>query len=320
MENIFEEYRKKMDLQDLNDKEKADLELILNKIEEMLNGERKIEGKFTIPNEIILDLAKNILSEVCPNKNLLENWKKQLSSIIRIDGKIDEKLGNYLYQLYNNPNVSVGIHGTYHSKDFDNSDNNPYFKEGIKCKYGDARRTIAFQDRGYIHAHGNISFIDFLNYNYGQRTEWMTGKWRDKEGGGREFQGYVGKNGEMVVQDNYIVVIPKNMKSIEVVVDGKIDTKFILGTFRNLEWHNGCIESGNWDSFLGNSRFNLREIERLNEEYKEKPQEEVATSKLGQETIQEQQDKEHVQNKISIRELVRTLMSKLKNKKEERGE
>lgn len=319
MESIFEEYRKKVDLQELNDEEKNNLDLIFKQIEEMLNSERKTEGKFKIPNEIILDLAKNILSQVRPKSEMLRHWKNQLSSIIKTDGKIDEKLGNYLYELYNNPNVSIGIHGTYHRQGFDNSDNNPYFKEGIKCRYSDSRRTVTFQDRGCIHAHGNISFMDLLTYNYGKQREWMTCEWNHNGTGPREFIKYVGIDGSPVVQDSYIVVIPANMSTTQVVTDGKIAPKFILGSVRNSEWRNGRIVGGNWDSFLGNSRFNLREIESLNEEYKEKTQEEVTTLKLGKETIEEQQSKEYVQDKLGLKGIIGQLMSKLRDNKE-RGE
>lgn len=313
MEEIIEEYYKKVNLEELNDEEKNNLKSILEHIEGIINSEREVEGKFKIPDEIYKDLMQDIVSQVHPNSRMIRNWKNELNSIIEVDGKIDKELGNYLYELYNNPNVSIGIHGTYHRQDFDTSDNNPYFKEGIKCRYGDSRRTVAFQDRGYIHKHGNISFIDLLNYNYGAQKDWMICEWEYKEDGYREFQKYIGKDGSTVVQDNYIVVIPANMETTEVVTDGKIPPKFILGTFRNSKWNRGYIEKGIWDSFVRNSRFNLKEIESLNEEYETKSQEEVTTDRLGKETIVEQQSKENVEAKLGLRENLKKLMSRLRN-------
>lgn len=314
MKEIIEEYYKKVNLEELNDEEKNNLKSILEHIEGIINSERETEGKFKIPDEIYKDLMQDIVSQVHPNSRNIICWENKLNSIIKLDGKIDKELGNYLYELYNNPNVSIGIHGTYHRQDFDTSDNNPYFKEGIKCKYCDSRRTVAFQDRGYIHAHGNISFINLLNYNYGAQKDWMTCEWKDNEDGySREFKKYIGKDGTAVVQDNYIVVIPANMKTTEAVTDGKIPPKFILGTFRNSKWNIGCIERGAWDSFVRNSRFNLKEIENLNEEYKTKSQEEVTTDRLGKETIEEQQSKENVEAKLGLREKLEKLMLRLRN-------
>ena len=72
-----------------------------------------------------------------------------------------------LLQLYNNPDVSLGVHGTAAIKGKENETASKILKEGLMCRYGDIRRTVAFQNKGQIHAHGNIEYEELINYKYG---------------------------------------------------------------------------------------------------------------------------------------------------------
>lgn len=75
-----------------------------------------------------------------------------------------EEIKDILLQLYNNKDITIGAHGTA----INPLSNQPQIicNEGLMCRYGDLRRTVAFQDRGLIHAHGNITFEDLLQYKY----------------------------------------------------------------------------------------------------------------------------------------------------------
>ena len=85
----------------------------------------------------------------------------------KVDGAGEKDVGEKLWALFSDPEISVGVHGTVAETDSGlGSEDSPFFTTGVGCRYGDLRRTIAFQDRGRIHAHGNITFPELLSYNY----------------------------------------------------------------------------------------------------------------------------------------------------------
>lgn len=70
-------------------------------------------------------------------------------------------------ELYNNEDVSLGVHGTGLIKDEQSKKAKEILNNGLMCRYGDIRRTVSFQDRRKIHAHGGISLEDIKSYGYG---------------------------------------------------------------------------------------------------------------------------------------------------------
>ena len=138
----------------------------------LLNTDREEkDNKFKFPDSLLFDEIEEFTNFKCPNKHQLLESLRRLHIFINMDNKIDKDLGEELFELYNNPNVSMGVHGAYHFQDFDASENSPYLTKGIRCRYGNANRTVSFQDRGKVHAHGNISFLDLITYSYGKQSE-----------------------------------------------------------------------------------------------------------------------------------------------------
>ena len=101
-----------------------------------------------------------------------------------------------------------------------------------------------------------------------------------------------------------------------------ISPKFIFGSLRNTEVNSfGRICGGNWDSFVKNSRFNLKEIEDLNQEYMQKEDEKhKSTQDLGKETIELNMDKNHLTDLNVVYNLVGKLRNLFREKITNRGE
>ena len=103
-------------------------------------------------------------------------------------------------------------------------------QNGLMCRYGDIRRTVAFQDRGLIHAHGNIGYEDLISYSYGN----------DKVGYVYErvkhdkVESLVPKRVDLE-QVSYILAIPKDMKTTDEVLYSTEKMQFATEYASNLE-------------------------------------------------------------------------------------
>lgn len=135
-----------------------------------------------------------------------------------------------LLELYNNEDISIGAHGTALIKDEKYTKANEICKNGLMCRYDDLRRTVAFQDRGLIHAHGNIKFEELINYSYGN----------DKVGYVREIvrqgnvESFVPKKVDLE-QVSYILAIPKDMKTTDEALYNTGKRQFATEYANNLE-------------------------------------------------------------------------------------
>ena len=153
---------------ELNEQLKEKAEEFSRRIEELKTAEVP-EGKFKLPADCFDDLAKELEYE---NEHGFSNATVRyldfaVGRLEKLDGNIDKEIGEKLWALFSDPEISLGIHGTVDEVDSPTwSSNGPIFRTGLGCGYKDLRRTVAFQDRGKIHAHGDISFPGLLAYNY----------------------------------------------------------------------------------------------------------------------------------------------------------
>lgn len=155
--------------EEINNQETADPDVLLAKVEELRTAEIP-EGKFRLPAECydeVVDLIQHANETSFPEqrKQNLERAEAKLRRLERFEGKVDEAVGEKLWSLYSDPDISVGIYGTIAETDSDfGSENSPVFSDGIACA-DDMRRNIQFQDRKGFHA-GGMSFLDLLDYGY----------------------------------------------------------------------------------------------------------------------------------------------------------
>ena len=248
-----------------------------------------------------------------------------------------------LLQLYNNPDISLGIHGTAAIKGKENETASKILKEGLMCRYEDIRRTVAFQNKGQIHAHGNIEYEELINYKYGYDRKGYINE--EKQEG--KLTTYLPKEVELE-QISVVLAIPDAMKTTdEDVFSGpkkrysmdyaKSETDLSLGKYRNLEGRAinpkyivGYYINGDISTFKCNDMFygfkqideksgipilDLESMSKLNEETKEKYKEiqEKSVQKLGKETIENQKD---TKNKQGIMDLIKGIL-KSKNQTKE---
>lgn len=88
----------------------------------------------------------------------------------QLDEKAEREIREKIRELYDDPDLSVGVHGTVGiPEEIFDGDSNSFFKRGIVSKYRDLRRTISFQDKGYVHAHGEATFDEIMNYDFPSR-------------------------------------------------------------------------------------------------------------------------------------------------------
>lgn len=226
-----------------------------------------------------------------------------------------DRVEEIILELYNNENISIGVHGTSVLPDKERRNVDQILQSGLMCRYGDIRRTVALQDRGHIHAHGNISFEDVISYEYGKgKKGYVYQKYRE------------GKNCGSVLKEieleqcTYILGVPKEMNTTdeELFLGGKkrfgmeyartpddlrlgnnkeligrtIDPKYIIGYYMN----------GDISTFKYNSAFygfkeedgvltvDWEKIQQENERVKKRNAEKIEkpTQDLGRETIGEQ--------------------------------
>lgn len=229
-----------------------------------------------------------------------------------------EKPEDILLQLYNDENISIGIHGTAILPDREQQHAKNILENGLMCRYGDIRRTVSFQDRGMIHAHGNIAFSGLISYKYCKQQK-----------------GYLAEdkvNGKMIIREtkeidleqcSFIVAIPKEMSTIDdEIFSGPKQTferefansidDLRIGIYKenqgrpiNPKYIVGYYMNGDISSFTFNSEFygleydeknhphlNLKKIQEENERMKRLNEQKVVkeTQQLGKETIKEQND------------------------------
>lgn len=236
------------------------------------------------------------------------------------------KVEEMLKILFNNDNISLGVHGTSMLPDKENNKAKEICETGLMCRYGDIRRTVALQDRGMIHAHGNIDFEHLVHYKFQKNTKGYTSK-AVNEGKIIHFE----TEEIELEQCSFIIAIPKEMKTTdnELFCGDKrmfkqeyandkeelrvgrekygrpIDPKYIVGYYTN----------GDITTFKHNSRFygfkeeskegelpelDLEKIASVNEQKKKKNENEQSKSveELGKETIEEQKNTKN-KNKIA---------------------
>lgn len=239
-----------------------------------------------------------------------------------------------LLELYNNDNISIGVHGTGILPDKEQKNAKDTCKEGLMCRYGDIRRTVALQDRGLIHAHGNISFEQLISYGYDKGLKGYL--YEQKQEDRRTY--YVPK--EINLEHcSFIVAIPKEIKTTdEEIFSGQkrifkmeyarseeelrlgkykelmgrpIDPKYIVGYYMNgdistFEYNNifyGFKEGEKENDF---PELDLEKIQRENETIKQKNAErnEKSAQELGKETIEEQK-------KTNFKKVVSDILTRL---------
>ena len=305
-ENLYElaiqEYLKSDKFESLNESQQEEVKKFFEQIKIDIDVPQQ-EGKFKLPKQFYLNIIKNALSELSFIKEYdpkytqsfekrMESCKGKLRIVEQSDNKFDYDTASLLWEIYNREDLSIGIHGTELSEDFDISEENcDFFKHGImvnsRYENGDARRTVNFQDLpGKQWAFGNISFLKLLNYQY------------------RSMNSRSGPEGP-TASYNCIVVRPSSMKDTSYhedcpqeysIVTGPtsivtnsgrylsghlIKPEFILGVFKNNQ------------QFVRNPKCDLEKLSELNslieqrnrevEEQKKKEQESM-TEKLTKET------------------------------------
>ena len=131
------------------------------------------EGKFKIPDKIFDDIARDIeeARKNCESPHFLDWYvlgvESRLKQLESLTGEVDKEVGDKLWSLYEDPEISIGAHGTAGGRDTDfGKESGVIMTYGLGCASGDIRRTVSFQDRGKIHAHGNLSFLSLLSYSY----------------------------------------------------------------------------------------------------------------------------------------------------------
>ncbi len=260
------------------------------------------EGKFKLPQECFEETRKALESAAGDGfsggrNRLLEFYINRLG---KLDGKIEKEVGEKLWTLYSDPDISVGIHGTIQEATPESmSPENTFFKNGVGCNYGDLRRTISFQDRGMIHAHGDVSFANLLSYDISQipagvpltvkktvrKEEGKVVQYVDEEVPARRF--------------NVIVAIPKNVKTTDKALRGgkatiKTNNAFHEGEKREAsalksEFIVGIYADGDPNTIIWNPNFDATKIKEFGQERVAEIQEETRRAEEEQAQIRQQE-------------------------------
>lgn len=229
-----------------------------------------------------------------------------------------DKIEDIILELYNNENISIGVHGTGILPDLEQKKARETCKNGLMCRYGDIRRTVALQDRGFIHAHGNISFDKLISYGYGENLKGYVYE-TQKEG---QRTSYIPKTIDLE-QCSFIVGIPTDMKTTDEEIFSENKKRFEmeyarseeelrLGKYKELigktidpKYIIGYYMNGDITSFRHNSKFygfkeeekegelpkiDFEKIQEENERIKQINAErtEKSIQELGKETIEKQ--------------------------------
>ncbi len=231
-----------------------------------------------------------------------------------------EEIEKMILELYNNENISIGVHGTAMLPDKEEKRVKAMCSKGIMCRYGDIRRTVALQDRGMIHAHGNASLEELMQYTYkkyekGYVSEMVKEdklvRYIPKEIDLEQYSFLVGIPKEMQTTDKEIFSGPKERFAMEYA---KNEEDLRIGGYKDLEGRPinpqyiiGYYKNGDIRTFQYNSKFygfqnkekenalpelDLEKIQKVNEEVRQKNEEKIkkSTQELGKETIEEQKD------------------------------
>lgn len=226
-----------------------------------------------------------------------------------------DKIKETLLELYNNKDISLGIHGTSILQDKEQKHANKILREGLMCRYGDIRRTVSFQDRGYIHAHGNIEFDYLTSYKY--RKDIIGYQSKEYMEDGRNISTIETVDLE---QCSFIFGIPKELKTTdrEMLLGPKMSfdmefaeskdslrlgkNKGLSGRAINPKYIIGYYMNGDISTFKHNSQFygfkagkfeiDFEKIQVENEIVRQKNEEKIqkTTQELGKETIEEQKE------------------------------
>ena len=153
-------------LREKGEKRDAAVADLLARIEKLKTAEVP-EGKFKLPEECIDDELSAIEIKDGMTEEEIRRAGRAIGRLEGLDGSVDKEIGEKLWSLYSDPDISLGIHGTVVEADSNlGSEESPFFTDGLGFAYGDLRRTVAFQDRGRIHGHGEVSFCGLLEYDY----------------------------------------------------------------------------------------------------------------------------------------------------------
>ena len=212
------------------------------------------------------------------------------------------------------------------------------------CRYGDIRRTVALQDRGMIHAHGNVQFDELISYGYNKT---MRGYIHEVKREGK-CTSFITKEIDLE-QCSFVVAIPREMKTTDKeifcgprrrfemeyarnseelrvgayqnLMGRPIDPKYIIGYYMNKD-----ISSFKYNSkFYGfkecekeseTPELDLEKIQQENKKIKQKNAERAAnsTQELGKETIKEQENTGLKRKGLNLLTRLKSLIKKSQNK------
>ncbi len=300
------------------DKEiRAELEAeaqILRGMVEELRRKDVPEGKFKFPDEVFDDLLKQIDEAVAMSlefaNGFLDGMRTRITELDGLIGELDQEVGEKLWSLYTDPDISVGAHGTEGGRDTGfGTEDGPLMKYGIGCAYDDVRRTVSFQDRGRIHAHGELSFIDLLTYSFGD-GEGMTRELEMENGDAFSF-------GEPVPASQYtvIVAIPESysVTDLDLLTSEEripvIVKHHSVGRVRKMarpikpEFIVGVVQDGRLNDIVWNSKFDAEHIRELSHEQAivNEEKERLAAEKRKQREAELEKEEEMRAKKLSSR-------------------
>ena len=293
------------------------LERIKERLEELRNAEVP-EGKFRFPDKVLDEIAQQAEEarkhQDSPNfaNGYVRHVEVTLEGLERVFGEVDQEVGEKLWELYDDPEISVGAHGTVAETDSDfGTESGSIMTEGLGCAFSDLYRTVAFQDRGRIHAHGNISFLDLVTYTYPHfdRDKPMTVR-KTVEHKQGIFTRYT-KEDVPASQYTVIVAIPKSYKTYlePSLLGGKVDVVDRLGRRKEQisaikpEFIVGMARDGQVNDMVWNPRFDadhVRELSRTRrkEDEAKAAAEEARKAEEAERAVAEPAKKERVMQKF----------------------
>jgi hypothetical protein len=254
------------------------LEKVEKRLEELRSADVP-EGKFKFPGKIFDEIAQSAeeARKECDSPHFVGSHVRgvevKLEKLEEVFNEVDQEVGEKLWSLYEDPEISVGAHGTVEETDSDfGTETGSIMTEGLGCNFPDLYRTVAFQDRGMIHAHGNISFLDLLTYSYPHyddeplkakktvmRREGIVTRYEDVEVPASQY--------------TVIVAIPKSYRTYSEpsLLGGKVDVENRLGKKKlrvsaiKPEFIVGMVRDGKVNDVVWNPRFDadyVRELSR----------------------------------------------------------
>ena len=291
--------------EEIKEQHEAKLKRLLDRAEQ-LKAAKVPDGKFKMPAECFDGAVERIKAASEDSSSgggrLFEG---EIDHLEKIDGTIDRAIGERLWSLYSDPDISVGIHGTVDEAGSELwSEGSSIFKDGLGCAYSDLRRTVAFQDRGRVHAHGSISFLDLLSYNHPSSSQKQPLKvkklveHKERVGYGTHAKEYIHWEEEEAPAKQYsvVVAIPKNVSTTDPALRGKEMTvkgsngkpkrtialkgEFIVGIISDSD-PNTIIWNPSFDSQRVKEFGNQREQEIKEDEAKRKEAEKARQAQTG---------------------------------------